>query len=75
MAGLLKFMVCLFKVYLTFILSIKTCDTKIYIFCLLNVANYFFLFNHPNYARWFMKYYNLLQLSETYQKVYQKFSS
>ena len=38
------------------------------------ITNYFFTFNHPNYARWLVRYHdNLLKLSETHKDVYDEF--
>ena len=35
------------------------------------ITNYFFTFNHPNYARWLLRYHdNLLKLSELHKDVY-----
>ena len=38
------------------------------------ITNYFFTFNHPNCARWLVRYHdNLLKLSETHKDVYDEF--
>ena len=48
-----------------FIRSIRTGDLELYIFCLKRLSNYFFTFNHPNYARWLVRYHdNLLKLKK-----------
>ena len=40
----------------------------------MQVTNYFFTFNHSNYARWLVRYHdNLLKLGETYKDVYDGF--
>ena len=47
---------------------------ELYIYGLPQVTNYFFTFNHSNYARWLERYHdNLLKLSETYKDVYDGF--
>ena len=54
--------------YHEFIRSIRLGDLELYIYCLPRITNYFFTFNHPNYARWLVRYHdNLLKLSETYK--------
>ena len=54
--------------YHEFIRSIRLGDLELYIYCLPRITNYFFTFNHPNYARWLVRYHdNLLKLSETHK--------
>ena len=49
-------------------------DLELYIYGLPRITNYFFTFNHPNYARWLVRYHdNLLKLSETHKDVYDEF--
>ena len=41
---------------------------------MLQITNYFFTFNQPNYARWLVQYHdNLLMLSETHKDVHDEF--
>ena len=57
--------------YLEFIRSIRLGDLELYIYGLPRITNYFFTFNHPNYARWLLRYHdNLLKLSELHKDVY-----
>ena len=59
--------------YHVFIRSIRLEDFELYI-CLPRVTNYFFSFNHPNYARWLVRYHdNLSKLSEPHKDVYDEF--
>ena len=52
--------------YYDFTRSIREGDLELYIYCLPFLADYFFVFNHHNYARWLVRYHdNLLKLSET----------
>ena len=60
--------------YHEFIRSIRLGDLELYIYGLPRITNYFFTFNHPNYARWLVRYHdNLLKLSETHKDVYDEF--
>ena len=64
------------QLYHTFIRSIRTGDLQLYIYCLPLLANYFFTFNHPNYARWLVRYHdNLLKLKDTHPEVHQEFEN
>ena len=54
--------------------SIRTGDFELYKYCLPKLADYFFAFNHPNYARWLVKYHDsLLKLEKSHPNVYQEF--
>lgn len=47
--------------------SIRTADFELYKYILPKIANLFFIFNQPNYARWIVKYHdNLLRVEETH---------
>ena len=60
--------------YHEFFRSIRLGDLELYIYGLPRITNYFFIFNHPNYARWLVRYHdNLLKLSETHKDVYDEF--
>ena len=60
--------------YHEFVRSIRLGDLDLYIYGLPRITNYFFTFNHPNYARWLVRYHdNLLKLSETHKDVYDEF--
>ena len=60
--------------YHEFVRSIRLGDLDLYIYGLPRITNYFFTFNHPNYARWLVRYLdNLLKLSETHKDVYDEF--
>ena len=62
------------QLYHEFIRSIRLGDLELYICCLPRITNYFFTFNHPNYAGWLMRYHdNLLKLSEIHKDVYDEF--
>ena len=55
--------------------SIRTGNFNLYISCFPQITNIFFALNHPNYARWCVKYYdNLLKLQRTHPEVYQDFT-
>ena len=57
-----------------FIRSIRTEDLELFIFCLKKLSNYFFTFNHPNYARWLVRYHdNLLKLKSTHPQIHEEF--
>ena len=50
-----------------FIRKVRTGDLERYIFCLERMSNYFFIFNHPNYAGWLVLYHdNHLKLKNTH---------
>ena len=60
--------------YYESIRSIRLGDLELYIYCLLGITNYFFTFNHSNYATWLVRYHdNLLKLRETHKDVYDEF--
>ena len=60
--------------YHEFIRSIRLGDLELYIYCLPRITNYFFTFNHSNYARWLVRCHdNLLKLSETHKDVHDEF--
>ena len=60
--------------YHEFIRSIRLGDLELYIYGLPQITNYLCTFNHPNYARWLVRYHdNLLKLSETHKDVYDEF--
>ena len=62
------------QLYHQFIRSIRTGDLELYIFCLKRLSNYFFTFNHPNYARWSVRYHdNLLKLKNTHPQIHEEF--
>ncbi|EFN63887.1 hypothetical protein EAG_08092, partial [Camponotus floridanus] len=46
--------------YLTFSRSIRTGDFSLYKYIMPKIANLFFSFNQPNYARWLVKYHDNL---------------
>ena len=49
-------------------------DLEVFISCLPKLTNIFFALNHPNYARWLVKYYDsILKLNETHSEVYNEF--
>ena len=51
--------------------SIWTGDLDLYILCLPKITNHFFVFNHHNYARWFVLFHdNLLKLKITHTETY-----
>ena len=62
------------QLYHQFIRSIGTGDLELYIFCLKRLSNYFLTFNHPNYARWLVRYYDkLLKLKNTHSQIHEEF--
>ena len=64
----------LIHLYHEFIRSIREGDFELYVYCLPRIANMFFTFNQPNYARWTVRYHdNLLKLEETHPAVFQNF--
>ena len=57
----------LIHVYHEYSRSLREGDLHGYISCLPKFTNMFFALNHPNYARWTVKYHNsLLTLEETH---------
>ena len=57
--------------YHNFTQSIRMDDLEIFISWLPKLTNIFFALNHPNYARWLVKYYDsVLKLNETDPEVY-----
>ena len=49
---------------------IRTGDLKLYIFRLPHLTDYFFAFNHPNYARWIVLFHdNLMKLHLSHPEV------
>ena len=55
-------------------MSILTGDISLYIHCLPKIGNYFFAFNHPNYARWIVKFHNnLLELETSHPDLHKEF--
>ena len=68
--------VSMIHTYHDFSRSIRTGDLDLYISCLQKVTNYFFALNHPNYARWTVRYHdNLLKLQETHPEIYDEFKA
>ena len=62
------------NLYHEFIRSIRIGDIELYTYCLPKIGNLFFAFNHPNYARWIVRYHdNLLNLKETHPSIYAEF--
>ena len=60
--------------YHDFTRSIRIGDVEVFTSCLPKLANIFFALNHPNYARWLVKYYDsILKLNETHPEVYNDF--
>ena len=54
----------------------KTGDLDSHIICLAKAINYFYVLNHPNYARWTVRYHdNLLKLQETHPEIYDEFKA
>ena len=54
--------------------SIKMGDLEVFVSYLPKLTNIFFALNHPNYARWLVKYYDsILKLNETHPEVYNEF--
>ena len=51
-------------------------DLHGYISCLPKFTNMFFALNHPNYARWTVKYHNsLLTLEETHPETFREYQN
>ena len=60
--------------YHDFTRNIRMSDLEVFISCLPKLTNIFFGLNHPNYARWLIKYYDsILKLSETHPELYNEF--
>ena len=54
--------------------SVRTGDFELYRHCLPKLTAFFFALNHPNYARWLVKYHsNLLQIETTHPELYKDF--
>ena len=54
------------NLYHTFSRSIREGDFHLFIHCLPKITDYFFSFNHINYARWLVRFHdNLLEINET----------
>ena len=54
--------------------SLREVDLHGYISCLPKFTNVFFALNHPNYARWTVKYRNsLLSLEETHSETFREY--
>lgn len=64
------------QLYHQFIRSIRTGNLDLYIYCLPELSNFFFAFNHHNYARWLVIYYdNLLKLKDMHLQVNEDFQN
>ena len=62
------------NLYRQFSRSIQTGDLSLYIHCLPKIGDYFFAFNHPNYARWIVKFHkNLLELETSHPDLHEEF--
>ena len=62
--------------YHAFSRSVRCGDFELFVTCLPKLANYFFALNHPNYARWIIRYYhNALMLPESHPDVYNDFKN
>ena len=60
--------------YHDFTRSIRMADLEVFISCLPKLTTIFFVLNHPNYARWLVRYYDsILKLNETHPEVYKGF--
>lgn len=55
----------LIDLYHLFSRSIRTNDIPLFVYCLPDIATLFFTFNHPNYARWILRYHSNLTNMET----------
>ena len=63
------------RLYHQFSRRIRVGDLDAYIACLPKLAKYFFTLNHPNYARWIVKYHdNILRLPETHPQLPQVYN-
>ncbi|XP_044760189.1 uncharacterized protein LOC123317646 isoform X2 [Coccinella septempunctata] len=57
----------LIKLYQEFSRSIRTGDFELYVTCLPQIATLMFSFNHQNYARWVVRFYNnLINVEDTH---------
>ena len=64
----------LIHVYHEYSRSLREGDLHGYISCLPKFTNMFFALNHPNYARWTVKYHNsLLTLEETHPETFREY--
>lgn len=53
--------------YLILTRSVRTGDFELFKYILPKIANLFFVFNQPNYARWLVKYHdNLMKIEDTH---------
>ena len=54
--------------------SIRLGDLPLLIHSLSQITSYFFAFNHPNYARWAVRFHdNLLKLQDSHPTIYEEF--
>ena len=59
------------RLYHTFCRRLREGKFDLYVYCLPKLASYFFSLNHPNYARWLVRYYdNLLEIKDTHPEVF-----
>ena len=66
----------LMHIYHNFTRSVRTGDFELYIACFPEITNLFFAFNHVNYVRWLVKYYNtLIKLPHMHAEVYKDFKN
>lgn len=66
--------ISMIHLYHDFSRSIRVGDLELYIDTLPKIANFFFALNHPNYARWAVRYHeNLFNPPETHPEVYEDF--
>ena len=64
----------LVNLYHEFSRSIRSGDLELYIYCLPNLAEFFFAFNHDNYGKWWTKYNeNLISINITHPEVQSEF--
>ena len=62
------------QLYHQFIRSIRIGDLELYTFCLERLSNYFFTFNHLNYARWLVRYHdNIFKLKNIHPQIHENF--
>ena len=62
--------------YHEFSRSTRTRDLDLYFHCLPKTTNYFFAFNHRNYAKWLVLFHdNLLKLKITHPEVHKEFKN
>ena len=63
-------------IYNNFTRSFRTGDFELYIACLPKITNLFLAFNHVNYARWLVKYYDaIIKLPYKHVEVYKDFKN